>query len=243
MPLPNFRPDFTTTQATVSILIPAFNAARHIGEAVRSVHNQKQCGPIALEILVVDDGSSDDTATVAEKLGCSVLRRPHRGTAAARNLALDNASGELILFLDADDVLEPSALTNLYAAFSADNDLQVAMAMAEDFISPELAPDERTKILPRPEPYFGMLTGCTLLRRSTVDRVGHFSETLPSGETVAWLLSLQDLLPKTVHLPVVALRRRLHLNNTGRRLRQKEWNSYATILRSRLAHNLATEKN
>jgi glycosyltransferase involved in cell wall biosynthesis len=97
------------TPPLVSILIPAFNAARWIGETVRSA--LAQTWP-RTEIVVVDDGSTDDTAAVVDTFGRQVrlVRQPHRGASAAQNEALRHAAGEFIQRLDADDVLGPDKI-------------------------------------------------------------------------------------------------------------------------------------
>ena len=103
---------------TVSVLVPCFNAGRWLIECIESV--KKQSFP-TLEIIIVDDGS-DETETL-EILGgykdsssVSVLRKANGGVSSARNAALDVAKGDYVLFLDADDYLEPNALEALVAA-------------------------------------------------------------------------------------------------------------------------------
>ena len=86
-----------------SIIIPAYNAAVTLPRCLDSVKGQPDC-----EILLIDDGSADETAAIAAKYGenIRILRTEHRGVSAARNRGLDLAQGEYILFLDADDTLE-----------------------------------------------------------------------------------------------------------------------------------------
>ncbi len=91
----------------IAIVIPAFNAARTIGRAVRSALQQ----PHVSRVLVVDDGSTDETVGHAQTAGATVRRQVNAGPAAARNAGIDHA-GELpshVLFLDADDELAPGA--------------------------------------------------------------------------------------------------------------------------------------
>lgn len=93
----------------ISVIIPAYNASRTIGRAVRSVLAQTL--PVH-ETLVVDDGSRDDLESALRPFGTSVtlLRKPNGGAASARNLGIDHATGDLIAFLDADDYWEPTKL-------------------------------------------------------------------------------------------------------------------------------------
>lgn len=98
---------------TVSVIIPAYDAARWIDDALESCVAQSYP---RLEVVVVDDGSRDETAARVEAY-CArfpgifrLVAAPHRGPSAARNVGVRASSGELLLFLDADDALEPGVL-------------------------------------------------------------------------------------------------------------------------------------
>lgn len=99
---------------SVSVVIAAYNAAEHIGRALRSLRRQSR---VPDEIIVVDDGSEDNTAAAARFHGARVLTQSNAGPAAARNVGIRAASGEWIAFLDADDLwLEQSLERRLAAA-------------------------------------------------------------------------------------------------------------------------------
>ena len=104
----------------ISVVIPCYNQGRFLQEAIRSV------GPSTsrpTEIIVVDDGSTDDTQTVAVRFPEVVYRfQPNRGIASARNAGLHESRGEFIVFLDADDMLAPGALDTGVAALEANPD-------------------------------------------------------------------------------------------------------------------------
>lgn len=96
--------------ALVSIVIPAFNSERWLAETLDSALAQTYR---ALEIVVVDDGSTDGTASVARRYadrGVRLVSQPNRGLSAARNAALPHLGGEFIQFLDADDLLSPDKI-------------------------------------------------------------------------------------------------------------------------------------
>jgi glycosyltransferase involved in cell wall biosynthesis len=100
----------------VSVLMPAWNVAPFIGAAIASVLRQTLPN---LELLVVDDGSTDATASIVTgqaDFRVRLLRQANAGVSAARNLALAEASGQALLFLDADDMLAPDALARLAKA-------------------------------------------------------------------------------------------------------------------------------
>jgi glycosyltransferase involved in cell wall biosynthesis len=92
----------------VSILVPAYNAAPWVGKALQSALAQTWR---RIEVIVVDDGSTDETFALARQFAgpiCRVVRQPHRGAAAARNRAYQDAHGDFIQYLDADDLLAPT---------------------------------------------------------------------------------------------------------------------------------------
>ena len=93
----------------VSVIIPAYNAARYLPEAIDSVLTQtyQDC-----EIILVDDGSTDDTAEVVSRYGTRVtyVQQSNQGVGAARNTGIDLARGDYLVFQDADDVLLPGKL-------------------------------------------------------------------------------------------------------------------------------------
>ena len=215
---------------SLSVIIPAHEAEKYIAQAVESVRRQGWQGET--EIIVIDDGSTDATAEAARALGVKLLQKAQGGAASARNAGLQLATGELILLLDADDVLTEGALNAMSASLTEEVD--AVFAMAEDFISPELTEEQKAELKPRPAAYGGALPGCSLIRRKVFLSIGLFDDSMKSGETVAWQLKLRDAGIKTVQLPVVTLKRRLHLTNTGRLHQKREMADYAALLRKRM---------
>lgn len=219
------------TREKLSVIIPMYNAGRYLAECAASVRAQNWPGE--LEIIAVDDGSADNSASLAEELGLKVIRKENGGAGSARNAGFAASHGELILFHDADDLLADGALEALYALLAEDPELAASIGKAADFVSPELSEEEKKGLAPQPEGY-GALTGCVLMRRSVLDTVGLFDERLRTGETVDWLARLRDSGLKTKRADKLTKLRRIHTSNTGRTDRRAELANYAAIIRKRM---------
>jgi glycosyltransferase involved in cell wall biosynthesis len=215
---------------TISAIIPAYRCAAYIGEAVESVRAQTLP---AHEIVVVDDGSPDESAVIAERLGARCIRQRHAGIGAARNRGVREGRGELIAFLDGDDVWMPDKLERQAAALAADPELDGVLGYTEQFLSPDLSPAERARLVYETEPQPGGLPGSMLVRRSAFERAGLFDESLPVGEFVEWYARALDAGVRLEVRPGVVLRRRLHASNTMRD-RRDDYTAYPRILKQAL---------
>jgi glycosyltransferase involved in cell wall biosynthesis len=109
---------------TVSVIIPCYNHAAFLDDAIRSVRHQRWP---STELIVVDDGSSDNSAAVArEFLEVRLIRQTNQGLSAARNVGLNASSGDIVIFLDADDVLLPNAIAAAVETLDANRDAMMA---------------------------------------------------------------------------------------------------------------------
>jgi glycosyltransferase involved in cell wall biosynthesis len=172
----------------ISVIIPCWNGAAYIAEAVESVLQQG----VRTEILVIDDASTDSSRETVARLACTLVSIPRSGIAKACNVGMAHAKGDYLMTLDQDDVLCEGSLRALLEAFLQDDTLQAVAAKAQDFLSPDLAPGDRKKILPRATPYHGLMTGAVLLRRDVLDIVGVFDESFRAGQAVDYLLRLEQ---------------------------------------------------
>jgi glycosyltransferase involved in cell wall biosynthesis len=211
----------------VSVVIPAYNAAGYLGEAIDSVLGQTH---EQVELIVVDDGSTDDTAAVAARYEEAVRceRRPHLGHAAARNWGVGVSSGRYVGFLDADDLWEPDKLGAQLAAFAADPSLDIVFGHVVQFWSPELELPRAESLPDVGEPMGGEHAGTMLLTRATFDEIGPFREGHEVGNFIDWYARALDTGRTTLMLDAVVMRRRLHHTNMGR---VSEPQDYARLLR------------
>jgi len=104
------------SRVSASVVVPAYNAKATIAECIEAVLEQS-VSRSQFEVIIVDDGSTDATQEIAASYGVKVLCQPHRGVAAARNLGVDQAHGEIILFTDADCAPAHDWIENLMRPF------------------------------------------------------------------------------------------------------------------------------
>jgi glycosyltransferase involved in cell wall biosynthesis len=189
----------------ISVVVPAFRAARTLGETLASIRAQTLA---PAEILVVDDGSPDETAAVAAAAGARVLRQANAGVAAATNAGIAATAGNLVALCDADDLWLPEKLA-VQAALLADPAVDAALCHFESFACPTLPPEQRARMaVPGVKP--GWLRSCLLLRRAAFRRVGDLDATLRVGEMVDWLDRARAAGLVFALAPEVLVRRRLH---------------------------------
>jgi len=118
------------TRPTLSVIVPCYNGRGFVADAVRSVLDQADDG---VECVVVDDGSQDGSAGFVEETfgaGVTVIRQANAGAAAARNRGFAASTGELVVWLDADDLLAPGTLADRRRAFAADPGLEMLIGQS-----------------------------------------------------------------------------------------------------------------
>lgn len=215
----------------ISIIIPVKNGHKYLGQCLECVEAQE----MDVEVIVVDDGSDDDTAAIAEAQGCTVLRHEvSRGPVAAKNTGLKVARGEFVMFHDHDDKMRPGALKVLHDALVADTGVSAVEAKVRDFVSEELSEEEKKSCCPKPDPFYGLFTGAILMRKSVFDTIGLFSENVKTGEILEWQGKMDSAGLTIKKLDLVSTDRRIHNSNLGRTARKQEFKDYAAILRMRM---------
>lgn len=222
----------------LDVIIPAWNARRHLGEAIDSVHAQRQplllsgvC--VTIDVVVVDDGSTDDTTAVARAHGARVVTQANAGVAAARNRGLADSDAELVAFLDADDLWTPGRLVPQLRALAEDPDALV-LGLVEEFTSPDIPPERARQLAPKPGRLPAFVAGGLVCRRATFDRVGPFDTSLAVGEMVVWFQRSRALGIRERVLPELVLLRRLHGDNLTLRDASRR-SDYVAMARALLA--------
>ncbi len=215
----------------ISIIIPCKNGEKYIEETILAIKKQN----MNVEIIVVNDGSTDNTTNIAISLGCKVLHNEtSKGPVVAKNSGLKVASGDFIMFHDADDVMNTNILPELYKELDSNPDVYAVMAKVKDFFSPELSEEEKQGTKIKCEPYYGLFTGAVLVRKSVFDKIGLFNETVTAGEIIDWQSKMDKNNLKIKKLDIVSTNRRIHSLNFGKTQQKKEFKDYATLLRAKL---------
>jgi peptidoglycan/xylan/chitin deacetylase (PgdA/CDA1 family)/ubiquinone/menaquinone biosynthesis C-methylase UbiE len=173
----------------VSIIIPAYNAADTLDDALASVHAQRVG---TWEAVVVDDGSTDDTPRVAERWAARdgrmrVVRQPNSGPSAARNSGIRAARYGWMVFLDADDWLSPDFLKYMLRAVSRDRSVDAVFCGAVDVTEDGKQgaiwfPPGREQLFPSTATNCPLATHAVLLRRSLIESVGLWDTSLITCE-------------------------------------------------------------
>ena len=201
---------------TISVIIPTYSYGRFLRDAIDSVLAQTVA---PLEIIVVDDGSTDDTPEIVASYGDRIryIRQQNAGVGAARNSGIAAARGEYLAFLDSDDIWLPEKLARELACLEADPGLglvhcgvemfdasgtvRISMTGREGWIAHELLRLDREVI--------ASVGSCPLVPKRVVDEVGGFDESLPPSEDWDFVYRVA-LRYRIGFVPMVLVRYRLH---------------------------------
>lgn len=230
------------TGASVSVVIPVWNAARHLAEALASVRAQTR--PPA-EVIVVDDASTDESLAVATRVAAgwsavTVVRRAENGgPGAARNDGIARATGDLLAFLDADDLMSRDRLALQVAHLRRDPAAHGVFGRQRIEVAAGVATPDWLRGLPPglPDPYIMSI----MVRRDAWDRVGGFDERMRLAEDTDWLSRALVAGLRIATVDDVLVRRRLHGANLTQDVPLADVrSSLAMVVRARLAERRAT---
>jgi hypothetical protein len=212
--------DESSREPTVSIVIPCFQQAHFLQDALASA--VRQTYP-AIEVVVVDDGSSDNTQELVERcLGAVYVRQRNLGLAAARNAGFKASTGEFVIFLDADDRLVESAVAAGMSCLLAEQNLGMVAGHFR-FIglngivlaTPEVRAGRSNHYLALIRDYYVGPPGVMLFRRLALERAGEFDPLVSPAADYDMALRVARELPIGVHDEVVLEYRRHGANMSG----------------------------
>jgi glycosyltransferase involved in cell wall biosynthesis len=206
-------------QPLISCIVPVYNGELYLREAIDSILAQTYR---PLEVIVIDDGSTDGTADVAASYGDRLRyeSQPNSGPAAARNRGIGLARGAFIAFQDADDVWHRDKLQRQMKRFEARPELELGITHLQNFWIPELEQEAerfREHRLARPLP--GYVPTAVLARKSLFARIGLFDPALRLSEDTDWFLRAIEQRVVIDILPDVLAYRRWHRTNLSRQSR------------------------
>lgn len=226
------------TLPSVSCIIAVFNGETYLHEAIDSLLAQTY--PRQVEIVVVNDGSTDATADVIRRYGdrLRVLNQANAGVSIARNRGVAISTGQLVCFLDADDRLEPRKIATQAAALSADPELEFCSSHSSYFWTPEMPQEARERDFRHAETYWRNPVknhiSTWLLRRELWDRVGSFTPGMSYAEDTDWISRARDLSMRSLVLPDVLTYLRLHLKNVTRARSAGQYSQLADMFKAHL---------
>ncbi len=195
----------------VSVVVPVYNGAPFLPRALASVQAQ---GYPRLETIVVDDGSTDGSAGVAGRYpGVRCLAQDNGGVAAARNTGIRAAQGELLAFLDQDDMWLAGKLTT-QVGYLVEHP-EVDFVLARQRIALEPGTDRPSWLPPAllAQDHVGYFPGTLVARRRVFDAVGLYDPRTPPGESADWFARARDAGVPMAILPQVLLEKRIHDHN------------------------------
>ncbi len=227
----------------VSVVIPFYNPGVYLAEAVASVLGQAYR---PLEVLLVDDESTDGSADVAARLAGSaapvrLLRlATNQGPAAARNAGLRASRGDFVTFLDADDLMVADRLVVQTAHLRAHPTVDAVVGLADNVLEPGVVPPVWLRWVgtgAHPGYAYAM---SVLTHRRVFDRVGLFDPALRVGEDTDWMLRARAAGVRIARIDRVLLRRRIHGANLSYRTEEMRAAAHRSVLR--LARQRITQR-
>ena len=202
-----------TSPCSVSVIIPVYNGGAFLQDALQCIRQQEY---EPLEVIVVDDGSTDGSSEIAKSFGGGVtcVRQQNRGAAAARNHGLRLARGNLIAFLDADDLWPLGMLTLLATYLEGHTETEIAMGRVQ-YMRRGANVDGKWTFERFSDPCVGLNLGAGLYRQSVFENVGQFDQSLRISDDIDWFMRARERgTALTILNPVTLFYRRHDANMT-----------------------------
>ena len=200
-------------QPRISCIVPVWNGERFLGQALASVF-QQTLPPT--EVFVVDDGSTDNSARIAQDFGqrVTLIQQANRGPGAARNVGVSASTGDWIAFLDADDLWLPTKLARQVDHLGRAPAMDCCLTWMDLLYDEELGSprDDRPPVSAR----IGRHASSLLMHRTAFERVGPMNEELALRTEFEWFGRFDKMGITSTVVEEVLTRRRLHRNNISR---------------------------
>ncbi|BAQ63086.1 putative glycosyltransferase [Geminocystis sp. NIES-3708] len=184
-------------QFFISVIIPVYNGERFLAEAIKSIIKQNYQ---PLEIIVIDDGSTDKTVNIASRFKdiTKYIYQENSGVSRARNTGIKMAKGDLITFLDADDLF-PSNSLEKYVDFIKNNiDVDIIQGYTQDQSLCQIE-DDRLLFESERKPHIFFNVGSAIWKRSVFEKIGLFNESMNYGEDVdLWVKVNENRIKKVI---------------------------------------------
>lgn len=213
----------------VSVIIPVYNAAPWLDEALESVLGQS--AP-PCQVIVVDDGSTDHSAAIAQRYlpQIQLVQQPNAGCAHARNRGVALATGDYLAFLDADDYWTREKLALQLAAFAQNPALEAVLGQVKQTCTITTAQPDAIGFGMDAQDGYNLNT--LLIRQQAFHRIGGFDPTIPLTNAVEWLWRARRLGLVSWMLPETLAWRRIHGANMSIRQRPQAQAEYFRLIRA-----------
>jgi glycosyltransferase involved in cell wall biosynthesis len=217
------------TSPLVSCVIPVFNGERYLAAAIGSALAQTHR---AVEIIVVDDGSTDATRSVAETFGASItyVHQNNAGPSSARNRGIQRASGDFVAFLDADDLWRPDKIEIQLGRFDGQSALAISSGYMCNFVSPDAQIELAGGGVPEPN-----LGSSFMAPRSLFAEIGMLDPALRHRDLHEFVLRASDAGRVVEALLDVLVDRRIHDANMSHNRNAEGELELLAIARARIA--------
>lgn len=213
------------TSPLISVIVPVYNGGKYLTAALESIMAQDYK---RLDIIVIDDGSTDKSAQIAKSYHLNYSYQTHSGLGAALNHGIKLAKGGYFSFLDADDLWVRTKLSRQMSSFKKDPTLDMVFGHVSEFKDTD-GKISKVRSLTRGS----LMKGTMLIRREAFFHVGLFETKWHLGDFIDWYLRAHELQLKSLTLPSTLYKRRIHKNNMGIRERGKR-KDYLHVLKESL---------
>lgn len=198
----------------ISVVIPVYNGERFLGDAIQSILQQKG---VSVEILVIDDGSSDNTAEIARGFGDRIrlIQQSNRGAAAARNRGIRESTAGILGFLDADDLYADDKLSMQLLRLEQNPQVDIVMGQRK-YLMLEKDLGEEVCFAEYPDEHLSLQFGCGLFRRRVFERIGPLAENMKYCEDWDWFMRAREASVSLLMHRHIVLHQRIHTANSTR---------------------------